>query len=105
MASLTHSQRQAFQKQYKKFKNRYWRYGIEDHPEMLPCKRVYKKHAKQYKVLEKWYSPAQITWILDHDCFPPTQDENGIKVEFSHQCCPNKNRDQMQIINVQQKIH
>ena len=90
MSTLTPSQKQAFQRQYNKFKNRYWRYGNEDHQDVLPCKRVHKAYAKQYKVLGKMYSPAQITWILDHNCFPPIQDENGVKLEFSHQCCPNK---------------
>ena len=81
MSTLTPTQKRAFQRQYKKFKSRYFRYGIENHPEILPCKRVFKQYAKQYKVKGELYSPAQIVWILDNDCFPPTHNKNGVKVE------------------------
>ena len=80
MSTLTPSEKQAFQRQYEKFKNRYWRYGIENHPDILPCKRIFKQHAKYYKVLGEWYSPAQIAWILENNCFSPKHNENGVKV-------------------------
>lgn len=105
MSSLAPSVRQAFQTQCDKFKKRYFMYGIDDHPTVLPCKRVHKAQAKLYPVLGDLHSPSKIKWILDNDCFPPTHNKDKIKVESSHGCCPNTKRKSITIDDDQKEAN
>lgn len=89
MSTLSPTQKKSFQHCYDKFKNNYWKYGIEQRGKKKPCKRI-KKHRKLFKINGNLYSPAQIAYICENNCFPPEFDEYGNKLELSHVCNPKK---------------